>query len=78
MKEIVNPRVAERKQWAKFGLSAKDGAGPATDTTVVDAFPPMEFQDTDFVNSPLERTSYSDQAQTGEKTRRKRKLRLEA
>jgi len=34
-KEVVNPRVAERKQWAKFGLSAKDGAGPATDTTSV-------------------------------------------
>ncbi|KAE9363451.1 putative eukaryotic translation initiation factor 3 subunit G [Stipitochalara longipes BDJ] len=34
-KEVVNPRVAERKQWAKFGLSAKDGAGPASDTTSV-------------------------------------------
>ncbi|KAH8804841.1 eIF-3 RNA-binding subunit [Xylogone sp. PMI_703] len=34
-KEVVNPRVAERKQWSKFGLSAKDGAGPATDTTSV-------------------------------------------
>jgi hypothetical protein len=28
-KEIVNPRVAERKSWSKFGLSAKDSAGPA-------------------------------------------------
>ena len=27
--------MAERKQWAKFGLSAKDGAGPASDTTSV-------------------------------------------
>lgn len=26
-KEVVNPRVAERKQWSKFGLSAKDGSG---------------------------------------------------
>jgi translation initiation factor 3 subunit G len=30
-KEVVNPRVAERKQWAKFGLSAKDGPGPAAE-----------------------------------------------
>ncbi|KAG9249305.1 eIF-3 RNA-binding subunit [Calycina marina] len=34
-KEVVNPRVAERKQWTKFGLSAKDGPGPAADTTSV-------------------------------------------
>jgi translation initiation factor 3 subunit G len=34
-KEVVNPRVAERKAWSKFGLSAKDGAGPASDTTSV-------------------------------------------
>ncbi|RFU36190.1 hypothetical protein B7463_g133, partial [Scytalidium lignicola] len=34
-KEVVNPRVADRKQWSKFGLSAKDAAGPATDTTSV-------------------------------------------
>merc|ERR1712230_106819 len=34
-KEVVNPRVAERKQWSKFGLSAKDGSGPATGTTSV-------------------------------------------
>jgi len=34
-KEVVNPRVAERKSWSKFGLSAKDGPGPATDTTSV-------------------------------------------
>ncbi|EPE26075.1 RNA-binding, RBD [Glarea lozoyensis ATCC 20868] len=34
-KEVVNPRVAERKTWNKFGLSAKDGAGPASDTTSV-------------------------------------------
>lgn len=35
VKEVVNPRVAERKSWAKFGLSAKDKAGPTTDTTSV-------------------------------------------
>lgn len=35
VKEVVNPRVAERKGWTKFGLSAKDGAGPAADTTSV-------------------------------------------
>ncbi|KAH8590434.1 eIF-3 RNA-binding subunit [Bisporella sp. PMI_857] len=35
VREVVNPRVAERKQWSKFGLSAKDGAGPAADTTSV-------------------------------------------
>lgn len=34
-KEVVNPRVAERKQWSKFGLSAKDTAGPASDTTSI-------------------------------------------
>ena len=34
-KEVVNPRVAERKAWSKFGLSQKDGAGPASDTTSV-------------------------------------------
>jgi translation initiation factor 3 subunit G len=31
----VNPRVAERKTWTKFGASAKDPAGPAPDTTSV-------------------------------------------
>ncbi|TPX15095.1 uncharacterized protein E0L32_004925 [Thyridium curvatum] len=34
-REVVNPRVADRKTWAKFGLSAKDPAGPAPDTTSV-------------------------------------------
>ncbi|KXX79321.1 Eukaryotic translation initiation factor 3 subunit G [Madurella mycetomatis] len=34
-REVVNPRVAERKRWAKFGASAKDPAGPALDTTSV-------------------------------------------
>lgn len=34
-KEVVNPRVAERKGWAKFGSSARDAAGPAADTTSV-------------------------------------------
>ncbi|KAI1813720.1 eukaryotic translation initiation factor 3 subunit-like protein [Poronia punctata] len=34
-REVVNPRVAERKTWAKFGLSEKDGAGPQPDTTSV-------------------------------------------
>ncbi|KAK3187416.1 translation initiation factor eIF3 subunit g [Lecanicillium sp. MT-2017a] len=33
--EKVNPRVADRKTWTKFGLSGKDGAGPAADTTSV-------------------------------------------
>ncbi|KAH7149912.1 eukaryotic translation initiation factor 3 subunit G-domain-containing protein [Dactylonectria estremocensis] len=33
--ETVNPRVADRKSWAKFGLSAKDPPGPAPDTTSV-------------------------------------------
>jgi len=35
VKEVVNPRVADRKSWGKFGLSAKDKAGPAVDTTTV-------------------------------------------
>lgn len=34
-KEIVNPRVAERKQWSKFGLSAKDSPGPDSSTTSI-------------------------------------------
>lgn len=34
-REVVNPRVAERKTWTKFGLSEKDGAGPQPDTTSV-------------------------------------------
>lgn len=34
-REVVNPRVAERKTWVKFGASSKDGAGPAADTTTV-------------------------------------------
>ncbi|KAK0743733.1 RNA recognition domain-containing protein [Schizothecium vesticola] len=34
-REVVNPRVAERKAWAKFGSSAKDVVGPAPDTTSV-------------------------------------------
>jgi translation initiation factor 3 subunit G len=34
-KEVVNPRVAERKAWSKFGLSAKDGPGPKSDTTSI-------------------------------------------
>ncbi|ROT38758.1 translation initiation factor 3, RNA-binding subunit [Sodiomyces alkalinus F11] len=33
--EKVNPRVAERKAWGKFGDSARDPAGPAPDTTTV-------------------------------------------
>ncbi|RSL88820.1 Eukaryotic translation initiation factor 3 subunit G [Fusarium ambrosium] len=33
--ETVNPRVADRKTWSKFGLSAKDPPGPAPDTTSV-------------------------------------------
>ncbi|KAF7560609.1 hypothetical protein G7046_g3532 [Stylonectria norvegica] len=34
-KETVNPRVADRKTWPKFGESAKDPPGPAHDTTTV-------------------------------------------
>ncbi|KAI1499319.1 eukaryotic translation initiation factor 3 subunit-like protein [Biscogniauxia marginata] len=34
-REVVNPRVAERKTWSKFGLSEKDGPGPQPDTTSV-------------------------------------------
>ena len=35
IREVVNPRVADRKTWAKFGQSARDPAGPAPDTTSV-------------------------------------------
>lgn len=31
----MNPRVAERKQWSKFGLSAKDSPGPDSSTTSI-------------------------------------------
>ncbi|KAI0529837.1 eukaryotic translation initiation factor 3 subunit-like protein [Xylaria digitata] len=34
-REVVNPRVADRKTWAKFGLSEKDSVGPQPDTTSV-------------------------------------------
>ncbi|KAI1845817.1 hypothetical protein JX265_000004 [Neoarthrinium moseri] len=34
-REVVNPRVAERKNWPKFGLSANDKVGPQSDTTSV-------------------------------------------
>lgn len=33
--EKVNPRVAERKTWGKFGASERDAPGPAADTTTV-------------------------------------------
>ncbi len=35
VKEHVNPRVAERKGWAKFGLEKGHAAGPSLDTTSV-------------------------------------------
>jgi translation initiation factor 3 subunit G len=35
VKQIVNPRVAERKQWAKFGEEKGKPAGPQTDTTSI-------------------------------------------
>ena len=35
MKEHVNPRVAERRAWAKFGLEKGHAAGPSFDTTSV-------------------------------------------
>jgi translation initiation factor 3 subunit G len=35
VKQIVNPRVAERKQWAKFGAEKGKAAGPQTDTVSV-------------------------------------------
>ena len=35
VKHRVNPRIAERRAWAKFGDSAKDPAGPQNDTTSV-------------------------------------------
>ncbi|KAF2431367.1 eIF-3 RNA-binding subunit [Tothia fuscella] len=35
VKQFVNPRVAERKQWAKFGEEKGKAAGPQTDTTSI-------------------------------------------
>jgi translation initiation factor 3 subunit G len=35
VKEHVNPRVAERRAWAKFGLEKGHAAGPSFDTTSV-------------------------------------------
>lgn len=35
VKEHVNPRVAERRGWAKFGLEKGHAAGPSFDTTSV-------------------------------------------
>lgn len=34
-KTKVDPRIAERRGWAKFGAAAKDPAGPQSDTTTV-------------------------------------------
>jgi hypothetical protein len=77
-KEVVNPRVAERKSWSKFGLSAKDAPGPATDTTSVGgaySTKPLFFS---VSLIPCQRTSYSDQVRTGERMQRRRRLKLEA
>ena len=35
VRETVNPRVAERKGWAKFGLEKERPRGPSTETTTV-------------------------------------------
>ncbi|TKA70382.1 Eukaryotic translation initiation factor 3 subunit G, partial [Cryomyces minteri] len=35
IKEKVNPRVAERKTWTKFGAEKSKPAGPQSDTTTV-------------------------------------------
>jgi translation initiation factor 3 subunit G len=35
IKQVVNPRVAERKHWAKFGAEKGKPLGPQTDTTSV-------------------------------------------
>jgi len=35
VKQVVNPRVAERKAWAKFGDEAGKPVGPSTDTTSI-------------------------------------------
>ncbi|KAF1813485.1 eukaryotic translation initiation factor 3 subunit EifCg [Eremomyces bilateralis CBS 781.70] len=35
VKQIVNPRVAERKHWAKFGAEKGKPAGPQSDTTSI-------------------------------------------
>src|ERR1700712_4641601 len=35
VKQVVNPRVAERKQWSKFGEEKGKPAGPQTDTTSI-------------------------------------------
>src|SRR5690242_10124539 len=35
IKQVVNPRVAERKAWAKFGQEKGKAAGPQTDTVSV-------------------------------------------
>jgi translation initiation factor 3 subunit G len=35
VKQVVNPRVAERKHWEKFGSEKGKAAGPQTDTTSI-------------------------------------------
>ncbi|KAL8734437.1 MAG: hypothetical protein Q9181_003194 [Wetmoreana brouardii] len=35
VRETVNPRVAERRTWAKFGLEKNHAPGPSLDTTTV-------------------------------------------
>jgi translation initiation factor 3 subunit G len=35
VRETVNPRVAERKEWAKFGLEKSHPPGPSSETTTI-------------------------------------------
>ncbi|KAI9830705.1 MAG: translation initiation factor eIF3 subunit g [Phylliscum demangeonii] len=64
VREHVNPRVAARKQWAKFGLEKGHGPGPSPETTTVGeniAFRPSVNWKTNQKDEKAEKSSMKSQ-----------------